>query len=97
MKKQHLTAVDGATCLWSPQVAGQSILQKTDWQGTKLETYLPDPGTAVPWLNLDARTKLPKSDPGLGRYAAGLGELVRQPHGSNVRISSNELSGRRMP
>ena len=92
-----LTAVLVATCLWTSQAAGQSILQKTDWQGTKIETYLPDPGPAVPWLNLDTRTKLPKSDPGFGRYAEGIGQLALKPQGSNVQISSNDLFERRVP
>jgi len=94
---KHLTAVVAATFLWAPQAAGQSILQKTDWQGTKFETYLRDPGPAAPWLNLESRTKLPKSDMPLGRYAEGIGRLVLQPTGSNIQISSNELSERRMP
>jgi hypothetical protein len=94
---KHLTAVLVATYLWTPQAAGQSILQKTDWQGTKFESYLPDPGQAVPWLNLDTWTKLPKSDPGLGRYAEGVGRLVLQPTGPNIQISSNEVSEGRMP
>jgi hypothetical protein len=94
---KHRTAVVVATCLWTPQAAGQSILQKTDWQSTKFETYLPDPGPSVPWLNLESRTKLPKNDMPLGRYAEGIGRLVLQPTGSNIQISSNEHSARRMP
>ena len=94
---KHLTAVVAASLLWAPPAAGQSILQKTDWQGTKLETYLPDLEPAVPWLNLDTRTKLPKSHPGLGRFAAGLGALVLKPHESNIRISSHHLSEWRAP
>ena len=94
---KHLTAVLVATCLWTPQAAGQSILQKTDWQGSKFESYLPNPGLAVPWLNLDTRTKLPKSDMPLGRYAGGIERMVLHPTGSNIQISSNEHSGRRMP
>jgi hypothetical protein len=94
---KHLMAILIATPLWSPQAAGESILQKTDWQGTKFETYLPDPGASVPWLNLESRTKLPKSDMPLGRYAEGIGRLVLQPTGPNIQISSNEGSGGRMP
>jgi hypothetical protein len=93
---KRLTAVIAATFLWAPQAIGQSILQKTDWQGTKIETYLPDPGPAVPWLNLDSRTKLPKSDPGLGRYAEGIGRLVLEPKAS-IQLSSNELPHWRLP
>jgi hypothetical protein len=94
---KHLAAFVSVTFLWAPQAAGQSVLQKTDWQGTKFETFLPDPGPDVPWLNLDTRTKLPKSDPGLGWYADGVRPLVLQPTGSNIQISSNELSEWRMP
>jgi hypothetical protein len=93
---KHLTAVLLATCLWAPQAAGESILQKTDWPGPKFETYLPSPGPDVPWLNLESRTKLPKGDMPLGRYA-GIGSLLLEPKGSNIQISSNEHSGRRMP
>ena len=94
---KHLTAVLLATCLWVPQAAGESILQKTDWQGTKFETYLPSSGPHVPWLNMESRTKLPKGDMPLGRHAGGIGPLLLQPKGSNIQISSNEHSGRRMP
>ena len=94
---KHLTAVLLATCLWVPQAAGESILQKTDWQGTKFETYLPSPGPDVPWLNLESRTKLPKSDIPLGRFVDGIGPALLQPTRSNIQISSNEVSERRMP
>ena len=94
---KYAIAATAAVLTCAPEASSQSILQKTDWQGTKLETYLPDLEPAVPWLNLDTRTKLPKSDPGLGRFAAGLGALVLQPHESNIRISSHHLSDRRAP
>ena len=94
---KHLTAVLLATCFWTPGAAGESILQKTDWQSTKFETYLPSAGPNVPWLNLDSRTKLPKGDIPLGRFADVIGPLLLQPAWSNIQISSNEHSGRRMP
>jgi hypothetical protein len=94
---KHLTAVLFAACLWAPQAAGESILQKADWDGTKIETYLPAPGPVVPWLNLELPTKLPKSDMPVGRHADGIRPMVLQRTGSNIRISSNEFSERRMP
>jgi hypothetical protein len=91
---KHLTAVVAATFLWAPPAAGHSTLRKTDWQGTRLETYLPGP--AVPWLNIESRTKLLKGDRPLGRYADGIGASALRPTGSNIRISSNEVSEWRM-
>jgi hypothetical protein len=32
---KNLTAVLLATCLWAPRAAGQGILQRAEWQGTK--------------------------------------------------------------
>ena len=81
-----LTAVLVATCLWTPQAAGQSILQKTDWQGTRFDAYLPATHPAVPWLNLDPRTRLPKGDLPIGREA---GPLVLRPVAPDTQVSAN--------
>jgi hypothetical protein len=85
-----------ATCLWVPHAAGKSSdVQDPDRQGTKLEGYLPGP--AVPWLNLESRTKLPKSDMPWGRYADGIGPLGLQTKGLQRPDSPNEPSERRVP
>jgi hypothetical protein len=93
MAKQFIAAVIAAS-LYVPQAAGQSILQKTDWKETKFETFLPST-QAVPWLNLDTRTKLPKGDLPIGREANTAGPLVLQPAAPDTRVSSNTLGGLR--
>jgi hypothetical protein len=65
-----------ATILWMPQAQGQSILQRGDWHGTKLEAYLSSPINSAPWLNLGAKTKLPKSDFPLGGEAGSFKPLI---------------------
>jgi hypothetical protein len=95
---KHMMAVLVATCLWAPQAAGKSSnVQDTDRQGTKLGNYLPDTGSAAPRPNPETRTKLPKNDLPLCRYAVGIGPKVLQPKGFKVHISLNELSERRVP
>jgi hypothetical protein len=94
---KHLAAVVAATFLWAPQAGGHSILPNTDWQGMRSETYLPGPGAAVPWFNIESPTKLLKGDMLLGRYADGLGALVLQRSGPNIRISSKEVAEWRIP
>jgi hypothetical protein len=95
---KHLMAVLVATCLWAPHAAGKSSnVQETDRQGTKLEGYLPDPGPAVPGLNLESRTKLPKSDMPLSGMLTASGCWGSRRTGSNVQISPNEPSERRVP
>jgi hypothetical protein len=44
--------------------------------------YLPAPSSDVPWLKLDARTKLPKGDFPLGHNAESVGRftLLSAPH-----------------
>jgi hypothetical protein len=66
-----------AVLFWMPHasgqsIAGQSIVQRSDWQDRGLETYLP---STVPWLDLNTRTKLPKGDLPLGREAASAGRF----------------------
>jgi hypothetical protein len=84
-----LWAVALVVCLSSSQASGQSILQKSDWRERKLESYLPPPGPAVPWLDLDTKTRLPKGDIPLGRAAASAGHFVLPAIGPEARMSSN--------
>jgi hypothetical protein len=95
MKFAFAAAVAATICV--TDAAAQSLVQRSDWQDRKFETYLPKPAATVPWLAIDTKTKLPKGDIPLGRYADVIGPLLLQPKGSNIRISSNAHSGRRMP
>ena len=54
-----------AAALCASDAAGQSFVQRSNWQDRKVETYLPGPKATVPWLELDTKAKLPK-----GRFAA---------------------------
>lgn len=60
----------------TPALAGESsLLRKGEWQGA-IETFLPAPSSAVPWLNIDSRTKLPKGDFPVGRHAGAIPPLA---------------------
>jgi hypothetical protein len=94
---KHLIAGTAAACFWMPQALGQSILQKTDWKETRFETFLPSSDAAVPWLNLNTKTKLPKGDLPIGREAASVGSFVLQPVDPDTRVfSAVPLGLRRM-
>jgi len=55
---KHLFAAALALSLCVSEAAGQSLLQRSDWQDRKFETYLPKLTATVPWLELDkASTK----------------------------------------
>ena len=96
MTKHVVSAVMAASiCMQMPPAAAQSILQKTDWQEKKLETFLPAQNPTVPWLNLDRRTKPPKSDIPIGREVNTAAPLVLQPTTPNARVSSNITVDRR--
>ena len=88
MVKLVLAAVAAAT-LCASNAAGQSLVQRSDWQNRKFETYLPRPNATVPWLELDTKTKLPKGDIPLGREVASVGRLVLPPLDADVRVSTN--------
>ncbi len=84
-----LFAAAVAAALCAPEAAGQSVVQRSDWQDRKLETYLPKVNTTVPWLGLDTKTKLPKVDIPLGRDVTSVGPYVLPPRGADVRVSTN--------
>jgi hypothetical protein len=86
---KHLFVTALAVLLWMPQASGQSILQRSDWQERKLETYLPPPGPTVPWLDFNTRTRLPKGDVPLGRDTASAGHFVLPSTGADTRLSSD--------
>ena len=85
---KHLIMAAVAVMLCSPQAAGQSILQKSDWQERKFETYLPRSGVTVPWLDLDTKTRLPKGDIPLGRDVASIKPFVPLSAGADRQASS---------
>ena len=88
MVKLVLAALAAATLCVS-NAAGQSLVQRSDWQNRKLETYLPRPSATVPWLELDTKTKLPKGDIPLGRDVASVGRLGLPPLDADIRVSTN--------
>ena len=78
--------------LWMSSASGQSILQKSDWQEPKFETFLPPPAPAVPWLDLNRKTKLPKGDLPIGRDSGSAAQFVLPSAGADKQMSSNALS-----
>ena len=83
---KHLFAAVVAAAICIPQAAGQSLVQRRDWQDRKFETYLPRAHSTVPWLELDSMTKLPKGDIALGRHVASVGPFFLPSVG---RVTSN--------
>ena len=80
-----------AAIIGVPDAAAQSLLQRSDWQESKFETYLPRGDTTVPWLEIDTKTKLPKGDAPLGRDVASVGPFVLPSH-ADVQVSTNSFS-----
>ena len=90
MKYLFAAAVAATVCV--PEAASQSLLQRSDWQDRKLETYLPRTNTSVPWLEIDTKTKLPKGDLPLGRDVASVGRFVLPPAHAEIHVSTTGLS-----
>jgi hypothetical protein len=88
MVKLLFAAVVAATICIS-QATSQSLVQRSDWQDRKFETYLPKLNATVPWLDLDTKTRLPKGDIPLGRDVASVGPFVLPALGTDVRVSTN--------
>ena len=80
-----------AAVIGAPNAAAQSLVQRSDWQDRKFETYLPRVNTTVPWLEIDIKTKLPKGDIPLGRDVTSVGRFVL-PSRPDVQISMNSFS-----
>ena len=80
-----------AAVLGVPEAAAQSLVQRSDWQDRKFETYLPRVNTTVPWLEIDTKTRLPKGDIPLGRDVASVGRFVL-PSRVDVQVSINSFS-----
>src|SRR4029078_6554673 len=69
-------AVVAAGTLCVSDAAGQSLLQRSDWQDRKFETYLPKLNATVPWLELGTKTKLAEGDISPRRDVASFGSFV---------------------
>jgi hypothetical protein len=91
----RLFATALAVVLWMPHASAQSILQSSDWQERGLETYLPPVAPAVPWLDLNTKTKLSKGDLPLGRDSASAGEFVLPSTGADTQVFSNAAASSR--
>ena len=89
---KHFFAAAVAIMLWIPEAAGQSILQRSDWQERKFDTYLPPAGMTVPWLDLDTKTRLPKGDIPLGRNVASVKPFAPPWMGADRQASSHANS-----
>jgi hypothetical protein len=91
MKLKLVFAAALAAITGAPDAAAQSLVQRSDWQDRKFETYLPRVNTTVPWLEIDTKTKLPKGDIPLGRDVASIGGFVL-PSRVDVQMSTNVSS-----
>ncbi len=86
---KYAIAVTAAVLACAPEVTSQSILQKSDWKDTSLERFLPPANGALPWLQIDNKTKLPKGDLAIGRQANSVGSFNLAPGTPETRMSSN--------
>jgi hypothetical protein len=74
----------------------QSVLQKSDWKEKRFESYLPAPCNAVPWLNIDSRTRLPKGDLPIGWRAANEPPFewrLLPPPGTRLSLDESSVRG----
>lgn len=84
-----------AALMTAHAVAGESsIIRKGEWQGASIESFLPSPSPAVPWLNIDSRTKLPKGDFPVGRHADAIPPLDLPAGQPPTQMSANERARR---
>lgn len=89
MKLVVAALVAGTVCI--SDAASQSLVQRSDWQDRKFETYLPKLAATVPWLEIDTKTRLPKGDIPLGRDVASVGPLVLPPADTDIRVFTNVI------
>jgi hypothetical protein len=87
MKLVVAALVAGTVCV--SDAASQSLVQRSDWQNRKFETYLPKPDATAPWREIDTKTKLPKGDIPLGRDVASVGFFMLTPPDADIRVSTN--------
>jgi hypothetical protein len=89
MKLVVAALVAGTVCI--SDAASQSLVQRSDWQDRKFETYLPKLAATVPSLEIDTKTRLPKGDIPLGRDVASVGPLVLPPADTDIRVFTNVI------
>lgn len=89
MKLVVAALVAGTVCI--SDAASQSLVQRSDWQDRKFETYLPKLAATVPWLEIDTKTRLPKGDIPLGWDVASVGPLVLPPADTDIRVFTNVI------
>jgi hypothetical protein len=77
-----------------PQVGGtETLLRRTDHVDRSIEAYLPPPSPAVPWLNLNRKTKLPKGDYPIGRNTEAAPFVLQSPHMEHADLAEFTLGG----
>ena len=69
------------------------MLRKADVPDKSFETFLPPNNFNVPWLNMDARTKLPKGDYPLGRNAEVAPLILKTPNIQHADMAEYALGG----
>jgi hypothetical protein len=92
MKLVSVASLAAVFCV--PEAAAQSVVQRSDWQDRKFDTYLPRVNTSLPWLEIDTKTKLPKGDVPLGRNVASISRFVL-PLCTDMQVSTNVSSSSR--
>lgn len=77
-----------------PQVAGtESLLRKVNYLDRGIEPYLPPASAAVPWLDLDRKTGLPKGDYPIGRAVETKPFVLHFPHTEHADVAEFALGG----
>ena len=85
-------ALAGTALVLSAQA--ESLVRRTDGEDTRsFESFLPPPSGSVPWLNLDAKTRLPKGDYPIGRNAEITPFVIRAPHIEHMDLAAFALGG----
>ena len=83
---KHLMAIVLATGLARRRRQARAFCKRPTGKGPGSNAYLPVPHPAVPWLDLDPRTKWPKGDLPIGREP---GPLVLRPVAPDPQVSAN--------
>jgi hypothetical protein len=74
--------------------AAQSLVRKTDArESQRFESFLPPVFPSVPWLNLDAKTRLPRGDYPIGRNAEVTPFVLRAPQLEHADLAAFALGG----
>jgi hypothetical protein len=83
-----------ASAMLVPGAQAETLVRRTDAQDARsFESFLPPISPSVPWLNLDAKTRLPKGDYPIGRNAEVTPFVLRAPHIGNADLAAFALGG----